>query len=145
MIDKLPKLRMSHLDRNSFKPIYFQLAELIQNQIEDGDLEPGKQIPSERELMEQFDISRNTVRMAIESLLKDGLVYRVPTKGTFVAPGKMQFGLFNLRSFSEEMLLLGMNPSSRILILIWFHLPLAFAKCCAWIPPNVLFVSNVYN
>ena len=115
MIDKLPKLRRNHLDRTSFKPIYFQLAELIQNQIEDGDLKPGGQIPSERELMEQFDISRNTVRMAIESLLKDGLVYRVPTKGTFVAPGKMQFGLFNLRSFSEEMRLLGMQPSSRIL------------------------------
>ncbi|MEJ2709665.1 MAG: GntR family transcriptional regulator [Anaerolineales bacterium] len=115
MIDKLPKLRRNHLDRTSFKPIYFQLAELIQNQIEDGDLKPGGQVPSERELMEQFDISRNTVRMAIESLLKDGLVYRVPTKGTFVAPGKMQFGLFNLRSFSEEMQLLGMQPSSRIL------------------------------
>jgi GntR family transcriptional regulator len=115
MIDKLPKLRRNHLDRTSFKPIYFQLAELIQNQIEDGDLKPGAQVPSERELMEQFDISRNTVRMAIESLLKDGLVYRVPTKGTYVAPGKMQFGLFNLRSFSEEMQLLGMQPSSRIL------------------------------
>lgn len=115
MTEKLPKLRRSHLDRHSFKPIYFQLAELMQNQIEDGDLKPGSQIPSERVLMEQFDISRNTARMAIESLLKNGLVYRVPAKGTFVAPGKMRFGLFDLRSFSEEMKLLGMIPSSRIL------------------------------
>lgn len=112
---ELEILKAQHLDRRSFKPIYFQLAELMQNLIEDGQLKPGSQIPSERELMEQFSISRNTVRMAIDSLEKDGLVYRVPTKGTFVAPGKMQFGLFSLKSFSEDIRRRGMAPTSRIL------------------------------
>ncbi len=111
----LAELGKSHLDRRSFKPIYFQLAELIQNQIEDGKLPAGTQLPSERDLMEQFDISRNTVRMAIQNLIRDGLVYRVPTKGTFVASGKMQHGLYGLRSFSEDMRLRGLKPGARLL------------------------------
>lgn len=115
MANALTKLGKSHLDRRSFKPIYFQLSELIQNLIEDGELTPGDQLPSERELMSQFDISRNTVRLAIDYLLRAGLVYRLPTKGTFVATGKMPYGLFGLSSFSEDMARLGHQPGGRLL------------------------------
>jgi GntR family transcriptional regulator len=111
----LAELGRNYLDRRSFKPVYFQLSELIQNQIEDGTLLPGTQIPSERDLMEIFGISRNTVRMAVDSLLRDGLVYRVPTKGTFVASGKMQYGLFGLISFSEDIRLRGLEPGAQLL------------------------------
>jgi len=115
MVDALTKLGKSHLDRRSFKPIYFQLSELIQNLIEDGELSPGAQLPSERELMGQFDISRNTVRLAMDYLLKAGLVYRLPTKGTFVASGKMPYGLYGLSSFTEDMTHLGRKPGGRLL------------------------------
>lgn len=108
-------LDKTHLDRRSFKPIYFQLGELIQNLIDDGKLEHGMQLPSERELMDHFDISRNTVRKAIDSLISDGLVYRVQGKGTFVAASKMQYGLFGLKSFSEEMRMRGLKPGGRVL------------------------------
>lgn len=111
----LAKLGRSHLDRRSFKPIYFQLSELVQNQIEDGELLPGDRLPSERDLMTQFGISRNSVRLAIEYLIKAGLAYRVPAKGTFVASGKMRYGLFGLISFSEDMQRRGLQPGSRIL------------------------------
>lgn len=115
MVEAITKLGKSLLDRRSFKPIYFQLSELIQNLIEDGELSPGTQLPSERELMAQFDISRNTVRLAVDYLLKAGLVYRVPTKGTFVASGKMRYGLYGLSSFSEDMIRLGHKPGGRLL------------------------------
>lgn len=115
MVDALTKLGKLHLDRRSFKPIYFQLSELIQNLIEDGELLPGTQLPSERELMGQFDISRNTVRLATDYLLKAGLVYRLPNKGTFVASGKMPYGLYGLSSFTEDMLRLGRKPGARLL------------------------------
>ena len=108
-------LDKTHLDRRSFKPIYYQLGELIQNLIEDEVLEHGMQLPSERDLIEHFDISRNTVRKAIDSLINDGLVYRVQGKGTFVATDKMQYGLFGLRSFSEEMRMRGLNPGGKVL------------------------------
>ena len=111
----LSKLGRSYLDRRSFKPIYFQLSELIQNQIEDGELLPGDQLPSERNLMIQFGISRNSVRLAIDYLIRAGLVYRVPAKGTFVASGKMQYGLFGMTSFSEDMQRLGRQPGVNIL------------------------------
>ncbi len=115
MTKAMAKLGRSHLDRRSFKPIYFQLSELIQNQIEDGELLPGDQFPSERDLMTQFGISRNSVRLATDYLIRAGLVYRVPAKGTFVASGKMRYGLFGLTSFSEDMQRRGLQPGSRIL------------------------------
>jgi GntR family transcriptional regulator len=115
MANALKQLGKPHLDRRSFKPIYFQLSELIQNHIEDGKLLPGAQLPSERELMVQFDISRNTVRLAFDYLLKAGLVYRIPAKGTFVASGKIPRGLYGLSSFSEEMQRLGRKPGARLL------------------------------
>lgn len=111
----LSELTKSHLDRRSFKPIYFQLGELIQNMIDDGLLTNGMQLPSEREMMSQFDISRNTVRKAIDSLIDAGLVYRVQGKGTFIATSKMQYGLYGLNSFSEEMRIRGLQPGGRVL------------------------------
>lgn len=115
MANLLSKLGKNHLDRHSFKPIYYQLSELIQNLIEDGDLPPSGQLPSERDLMEQFAISRNTVRLAIDYLLKAGLVYRLPARGTFVSSGKISHGLFGLSSFSEEMEKLGRRAGARLL------------------------------
>jgi len=111
----LSELNKSHLDRRSFKPIYFQLGELIQNMIDDGLLTNGMKLPSERGMMSQFDISRNTVRKAIDSLIEVGLVYRIQGKGTFVATSKMQYGLYGLNSFSEEMRIRGLEPSGKVL------------------------------
>ena len=106
---------MLRINRQSFKPIYYQLAELIHGQIEGGILACGDQIPSERELMASYHVSRNTARLATESLMKAGLVYRVPGRGSFVASAKMRYGLLQLASFSEEMQRRGLRPGSRIL------------------------------
>lgn len=105
---------MASINRNSFKPIYYQLGEELRALIE-SNLAPGDQIPSENELISQYRVSRNTVRLAIESLIKDGLVYRVHGKGTFVAPERMRYGLLKLTSFTEEMQRRGIKPGSRIL------------------------------
>lgn len=81
----------------------------------DAGLSPGDQIPSENELIARYKVSRNTVRQAIEMLIRDGLVYRVQGKGTFVAPERMRYGLLRLASFTEEMRRRGLQPGSRIL------------------------------
>lgn len=104
---------MAYLVRSSFKPLYFQLSENLRATIEDS-MQPDQRLPSENELMAQYDVSRNTVRMALDTLEKQGLIYRMKGKGTFVASERMRYGLFYLTSFTEEMIQRGMRPNSTI-------------------------------
>jgi GntR family transcriptional regulator len=66
------------------EPMYRQIAEDLQRQIESGELARGSQIPTELDLREQYDASRNTVRDAIKWLTTRGLVETRPGQGTFV-------------------------------------------------------------
>jgi DNA-binding GntR family transcriptional regulator len=65
-------------------PMYRQIAETLRGEIESGELRPGQQLPTEIELRERFDASRNTVRDAIKWLTTLGLVGTRPGQGTFV-------------------------------------------------------------
>jgi GntR family transcriptional regulator len=67
-------------------PMYRQIAEDLREQIESGQLEPGQQLPTELELREEYNASRNTVRDAIKLLMNLGLVETRPGQGTFVVP-----------------------------------------------------------
>lgn len=86
-----------------------RLAELAVN-----ELGPDVAIPSERELMATYDVSRATVRKSIESLIADGLLHRIHGKGTFVARPRLESRL-HLASFSQDMRRRGLTPSTRIL------------------------------
>ena len=76
-------------------------------------LAPGAAIPSERELMTTYAVSRATVRRAIESLVAEGALRRVPGKGTFVSPPRVQSYL-HLASFTQDMRRRGTTPSTRV-------------------------------
>jgi len=78
-----------------------------------GELAPGAAIPSERELMASYAVSRATVRRAIESLVAEGALRRVQGKGTFVAPPRVQSHL-HLASFTQDMRRRGRAPSTRV-------------------------------
>jgi len=65
-------------------PLYRQIADDLRHQIDSGDMEEGKQIPTEDQLMERHHASRNTVRAAIKELTTRGSVYTLHGKGTFV-------------------------------------------------------------
>ena len=78
------------------------------------ELGPDAAIPSERELMASYDVSRATVRKAIESLVADGLLHRIHGKGTFVATPRLGSRL-HLASFSQDMRRRGLVPSTRLL------------------------------
>ena len=104
---------MAYLVRSSFKPLYYQLSENLRAMIEES-MQPDQRLPSENELMALYDVSRNTVRMALDTLEKQGLIYRMKGKGTFVASERMRYGLYYLTSFTEEMIQRGMRPSSKI-------------------------------
>lgn len=64
--------------------LYQEIVEQIQQQIVSGQLKPGDQIPAERELADQFGVSRTAVREAIKSLTEKGLIEVFVGRGTFV-------------------------------------------------------------
>lgn len=66
-------------------PRYRQIAEDLRQKIESGELDQGSQLPTEIELREQYDASRNTVRDAVKLLTTRGLIETRPGQGTFVA------------------------------------------------------------
>jgi GntR family transcriptional regulator len=68
------------------EPLYRQVARDIERKIQDGELQPGAQLPTEMELRSEFGASRNTVRDAIRWLVSRGLVVTRAGQGCFVAP-----------------------------------------------------------
>ncbi len=78
------------LKKDSPVPLYIQLKEIIKEQIAEGVLKPQMPLPSERELCKIYDISHITVRQALVELTKEGFLFRVPGRGTFVK-GKESF------------------------------------------------------
>lgn len=64
---------------------YRQLAEILRARIARGDWQPGRAIPSEARLVQEYGLARSTVRRAIAALAEDGVVMVVPQRGSFVA------------------------------------------------------------
>ncbi len=86
------------LSRSEVVPLYYQLEELLENRILSGVWAPHERLPSERELCEEFDVSRAVVRPALEILERQGRIVRVQGKGTFVAPPKQPLPIRGLLS-----------------------------------------------
>ncbi|MBS4195610.1 GntR family transcriptional regulator [Lederbergia citri] len=66
------------------EPLYLQIQEYFKNLISSKQLAPHEQIPTEKEIMEKFNVSRITVTNALAELVNEGLIYRIPGKGSFV-------------------------------------------------------------
>ncbi|MGQ9746766.1 MAG: GntR family transcriptional regulator [Candidatus Caldatribacteriaceae bacterium] len=96
-------------------PLYQQLKSILKKQILDGVLKPGDRVPTEVELCKTYGVSQMTVRQAIRRLVEEGYLYRKQGKGTFVTSLKLRRRLPKLYSFSEDMVELGLQPSSKIL------------------------------
>ncbi|MFG2043369.1 GntR family transcriptional regulator [Dactylosporangium sp. NPDC048998] len=73
------------VDPDGPTPVYVQIADIIQQRIEAGELQPNRPIPSELALQQEFGVARGTARHAVELLRERGLVFTVPQRGTFVA------------------------------------------------------------
>ena len=105
----------SMIDPANIIPKYFQLANILREKIQNGEFAPQDAIPSERQLEEQYNLSRPTIRQAIDLLERQGFLYRIHGKGTFVSPPKLQKGMLELTSFSEDMRNRGLEPGQQIL------------------------------
>lgn len=96
-------------------PIYVQIKAYIKKKLDDGHWTPDTAIPTERELAEQFQVTRMTIRQAVTELVHEGLLIRKRGKGTYVRQKKISQNLNIVSGFSEEMHQLGFKPSSTLL------------------------------
>ena len=103
------------LDAQNPIPLYFQLKNIIENQISSGELKPGEKVPSENTLCEQYQVSRTTARQAITELVNTGKVVRTQGKGSFVAQYPINKPPYRLTGFSADMKKQGFHPTSKML------------------------------
>ncbi|MFT4076077.1 MAG: GntR family transcriptional regulator [Asticcacaulis sp.] len=92
-------------------PLYVQLQNSLRRAIQTGALAVNDALPAERQIAEDFDIARITVRKAIEGLAAEGLIARRRGAGTFVIR-RLEKNFAKLSSFTEDMLTRGSTPRS---------------------------------
>jgi DNA-binding GntR family transcriptional regulator len=92
---------------------YAALANDLRRAILQHEFDDGIKLPTEAELADQYKLSRQTVRRAFQDLVADGLVYRVPGRGTFAAPRDRRY----LRHFGSVEDLMGLSLDTELEIL----------------------------
>jgi len=98
------------------QPIYRQIAEQIAEEIGSGIRPVNAKIPSERELAEELGLSRMTVRAAIDTLVRQGLVVRRNRAGAYVAQPKFRFDLSSREGLHEQLRKAGVKPGAKIIV-----------------------------
>ena len=99
------------LDESSSLPLYQQLQRALRQAIESRVFGPDDALPPERDLADEFHVSRITVRKAIDGLVSEGLLVRRQGSGTFVS-ARVEKNFSKLTSFSEDMRARGRTPRS---------------------------------
>jgi GntR family transcriptional regulator len=94
-------------------PLHIQLKDIIEKQIAERNL--SGQIPSERQFMQEYNISRSTVREAINLLVRQGILEKQHGKGTFVSLKPIHDWLGNLSSTTETIRNIGMKPGAKLI------------------------------
>ena len=102
------------LDKASYTPLYIQVREYILNRIRMGDYKVGDRLPTEKELMEQLQVGRATVRAALNELEHEGQVEKRHGIGTFVKEPKRELGFEPLISLSHYLDKMGIRCVNRV-------------------------------
>jgi GntR family transcriptional regulator len=95
-------------------PLYTQIKEILRSRILDGTYKAHDQMPSESELTRSFGVSRITVRQALGDLQKEGLVFKIHGKGTYVSQPKAFQNIGKLQGFGEAMGSMGYETFSQV-------------------------------
>jgi len=95
-------------------PMYFRIQQSILEQIQQGQLKSGQQLPTETELAQRYQVSRITAKRALDELVRQGWAFRQRGRGTFVAKARIR-DISGFRSFSEDVQARGLVPGSQVL------------------------------
>lgn len=106
---------MPNIDKRSPIPYYLQLADLLRAEIETRDKNGSEALPSENFLLKKYNVSRATVRNALNALERQGLIYRRRGKGSFVAVKRIESELTALVSTTEDMARRGLELETRVI------------------------------
>jgi DNA-binding GntR family transcriptional regulator len=102
------------LDRSSPVPLYYQLAQAIEDAIRDGELAPGDRFENELALAKRLTLSRPTTRRAIQELVDKGLLVRKRGVGTQVVQSA-EHGRVELTSLFDDLARAGQDPTTKLL------------------------------
>lgn len=97
------------------KSIHSQISEWIRKRIESGEYGENEKLPSEHEISRIFDVSRVTVRRALQTLEAEGRIYRTHGVGSFVSDNRQRQSLIKLTDFNEDMKSSGLKASSEVI------------------------------
>ena len=104
------------VDHDSPIPYYVQVKQALQESIEQGQWQPGEQLPGDMEFCQMFDVSRTVIRQALSEMVHEGFVIRRKGRGTFVAEPKIRESLVQeLTGFYQDMSERGHEPTSKVL------------------------------
>lgn len=93
-----------------------QIIEAITAEIEENRIKPYDRLPSEKELCEQWQVSRSTVRKAMDQLADREKIFRVPGKGSFISFPKISHQTSQILSFSEKMKAQGLEVETKLIL-----------------------------
>jgi GntR family transcriptional regulator len=96
-------------------PRYYRLKEILEKRIQSGEFSPGEQFPTDEKLCGEYQLSRGTVRRAVDMLVEEGRLRREQGRGTFVTTPPLTPMSFRLAGFDEEMRQRGRTPGARLL------------------------------
>ncbi len=107
------------MDFNKLEPIplHYQLTQNLREGIREGVWNLGDIFPTDKQLMEKYDVSSTTVRRAVGQLVQEGLLERKAGRGTFVKKKPVEETLGSLTGFFEEMVKRGFTPSADVISL----------------------------
>jgi GntR family transcriptional regulator len=116
--------------------LYYSVKENILERIHNKIYPVGGKLPSETALCLEFDVSRTTIRLALQQLEQEGRIYKIQGKGTFVTQPKIQETITQtIKSFSDQMKSIGLQSYSNVLSIETIPATLFLASSLD-IPPN---------
>jgi GntR family transcriptional regulator len=104
------------IDKNIGIPLYEQILEIIYNDIQNGVFAYGEIIPKEMDLCKMYNVSRPTIRKAMDILVQNGNLIRIKGKGTYVSSDKKIKQEFThiIQNFNAEMSQKGVSPGTKV-------------------------------
>ncbi len=106
------------LERDSAVPLYAQLEEILRTRVAAGEWRPGERVPSENELNKTYGVSRMTARGVLTTLVNAGVFFRVPGKGTFLSPVKLDAISPAYRGVREQLEAMGYETTTQVLSVV---------------------------